>query len=229
MTRPSPLALSGASALKLFFACVLVLSVSSAFGGRAQQHPAPVPPSQPTSPPHTTSTAPNVTEPSTVFDRWELAQRSKNKLVYPVIAEGDNCFLAPLNGLLLSTVDTANLDAPAKAKREDKNGCAALRKHKMIQAEAHLRKAVKLWPKYLAAWVVLGQVLEVQQKVDEAYSACSQPLTTDSNYLPAYLCLADISARSENWNKVLQLSTHALAIDPTDDAVVLPSKTGQPG
>jgi predicted Zn-dependent protease len=69
-----------------------------------------------------------------------------------------------------------------------------------------LRKAVKQWPKDSAAWVVLGQVLEAQQKTDEAYGACSQPLATDSNYLPAYLCLADISAHSENWNKVLQLS-----------------------
>jgi len=82
-----------------------------------------------------------------------------------------------------------------------------------------LRKAVKQWPKDSAAWVVLGQVLEAQQKTDEAYGACSQPLATDSNYLPAYLCLADISAHSENWNKVLQLSTRALEIDPTNNAV----------
>jgi len=146
-------------------------------------------------------------------------RRSDNKLVSPVIAERDNCFLAPLNELLLPTVDVANLDAPSEAKREDMDGCAALRKHKMIQAEGHLRSAVKQWPQYLSAWVVLGQVLEVQQKMEEAYGACSQPLTTDSNYLPAYLCLADISARSESWSKVLQLSTRALEIDATDDAV----------
>jgi len=33
--------------------------------------------------------------------------------------------------------------------------------------------------------------------------------------LPAYLCLADISARSENWDNVLSLSNRALAIDPS--------------
>jgi tetratricopeptide (TPR) repeat protein len=82
-----------------------------------------------------------------------------------------------------------------------------------------LRKAVKQWPKYLAAWVVLGQVLAAQQKTEEAQDACSQPLATDSNYLPAHLCLADISARAESWDKVLQLSTRALKIDPTNDAV----------
>jgi tetratricopeptide (TPR) repeat protein len=64
----------------------------------------------------------------------------------------------------------------------------------------------------------LGQVLGAQQKTAEAYGACSQPLATDSNYLPAYLCLADLSAHSESWNTVLQLSTRALEIDPTNDA-----------
>ena len=44
-------------------------------------------------------------------------------------------------------------------------------------------------------------------------------MATDSNYLPAYLCLADISAHSESWDKVLQLSTRALEIDPTNNAV----------
>jgi tetratricopeptide (TPR) repeat protein len=146
-------------------------------------------------------------------------QRSYNKLVSSMIAEGDDCFLPPLNGLVRSTVGIADLQVPSKAQREDKDGCAALRNSKIIEAEAHLRKAVKQWPKYSAAWVVLGQVLEAQQKTDEAYDACSQPLATDSNYLPAYLCLADISAHSESWNKVLQLSTRALEIDSTDDAV----------
>jgi tetratricopeptide (TPR) repeat protein len=62
-------------------------------------------------------------------------------------------------------------------------------------------------------------VLEAQRKTAEAFGACSQPLATDSNYLPAYLCLADIAAHSASWNKVLQLSSRALEIDPANDAV----------
>lgn len=44
------------------------------------------------------------------------------------------------------------------------------------EAESHFRKAVKQWPKYWAAWVVLGQLLAAQQKTKEADDACSQPL-----------------------------------------------------
>jgi tetratricopeptide (TPR) repeat protein len=180
----------------------------------APQPPAAPPPKSPTPPPPTDF--PSANNP---WDQNELMQHSNNKLVSSTIAEGDSCFLPPLNGLLRSRVGIADLQVPSKAQREHKDGCAALRNSKVVEAEAHLRKAVKQWPKYLAAWVVLGQVLEAQQKTDEAYGACSQPLATDSNYLPAYLCLADISVHSESWNKVLQLSTRALEIDPTNNAV----------
>jgi tetratricopeptide (TPR) repeat protein len=183
MARVSTLAPFGGSALKLFCACVLTLSVSSAFaqqGGGA--HPAP-PPQAPPSPPPNAPTPPPPTSPSPTdfpsannpWDQNELMQRSYNKLVSSMIAEGDNCFLPPLNGLVRSRVGIADLQVPSKAQREHKDGCAALRNSKIIEAEAHLRKAVQQWPKYLAAWVVLGQVLEAQQKTDEAYGACSQP------------------------------------------------------
>jgi hypothetical protein len=216
MTRLSTVAFFGRSALKLFCACVLTLSVSSAF---AQQHPAP-PPQAPPSPPSKAAPPPaDFPSANNPWDQNELIQRNDNKLVSPMIAGGDNCFLPPLNGLLRFNVGIADLQVPAKAQREHEDGCAALRHSKTIEAEGHLRKAVKQWPKDLAAWVVLGQLLEAQHKTDEAYGACSQPLATDSNYLPAYLCLADISAHSESWTEVLELSTHALEIDPTNNAV----------
>jgi tetratricopeptide (TPR) repeat protein len=142
-----------------------------------------------------------------------------NKPVSPQVAKENTCFLPPLTGLRPATVRIADLQIPAKAQKEHENGCAALRNNKITEAESHLRKAVKQWPAYLAAWVVLGQVLEAQQKLEEAHDACSQPLAADSNYLPAYLCLADISARLQSWDKVLQLSTRALEIDPTTTAV----------
>lgn len=91
----------------------------------------------------------------------------------------------------------------------------------MADAEKHLRNAVKQWEKYPAAWVMLGQSFEAEQKMSEAREACSQPITGGSapNYLPALLCLADISARQQHWDEVLKLSGRALEIDPTTDVV----------
>lgn len=132
-------------------------------------------------------------------------------------AEND-CFLPPLNGAHSATVEVANLQVPPKVQKEYESGCAAAKSKKMADAENHLRKVVKQYEKYAAAWVLLGQVLEARQKIDEARDACSRPLTTVSNYLPSYLCLTDISARSNQWDEVLKFSARALEIDPVANA-----------
>jgi tetratricopeptide (TPR) repeat protein len=183
----------------------------------AQQGAHPPPPSPPPAP---------ESKPSTDFppanNPWEenqLLYGGRGKMVSPLIGQGGNCFLPPLNGLDRSSVGVTDLQAPSKAQREEMEGCAALRNNKAVEAEAHLRKAVKEWSKYSAPWVVLGQILEAQQKLDRAYDACSKPLTDDPKYLPAYLCMADVSAHSEKWNQVLQLSNRALELDPSNNAV----------
>lgn len=131
----------------------------------------------------------------------------------------DNCFLPPLNGLHTTTVGVTDLRIPEQAKKEYESACGALGKKNMIEAEKHLRKAVKQYQQYSAAWVMLGQTLESQQKMAEARTACSQPIATNSNYLPAYLCQADISGRLQSWDDMLKLSARALEIDPTSNAV----------
>jgi Tetratricopeptide repeat len=176
--------------------------------GGAPPPPPPPPPSAPTS--------------ATKFDQEQLVLDSNSKAGSPKDAKDakeDDCFLPPLNGVHAATVGVADLQIPAKAKSEYEHGCAALRSKNMAEAEKHLRNAVKQYQKYAAAWVMLGQSLEVEQKTEEARDACSQPIAGGSDYLPAFLCLADISARLQNWDEVLKLSTRVLAIDPTTDAV----------
>lgn len=195
----------------LFCSWVLSVSPASAQGGGA--HPAPAPAPTPTPAPASRPTTKMPSNPNP----WGQDQLlySSHKMVSPSSRPSD-CFLPPLNGMDRSSVGVTDLQAPSKAQGELRDGCAALRNNKAVEAEAHLRKAVKEWPKYSGAWIVLGQVLESQRKLDKAYDACSQPLTTDSKYLPAYLCLADVSAHTENWNQVFQLSNRALEIDSNE-------------
>lgn len=231
MKRASTLSPFGRQILKILCAGALVLHIVPALaqqGGGA--HPAPPPSQSPAPPPSKAPSPPSSHDPgfpsaTNPFDQNELIQRSYNKPVVSKIGKSDNCFLPPLNGLGPATVGIADLQVPAKAQREHEDGCAALSSNKIIEAESYLRKAVKQWPKYSAAWIELGQILEAQQKTKEAHDACSQPLATDSNYLPAYLCLADIYGRSQSWDKVLQLSNRALEIDP-DSAVAYDYNAG---
>jgi tetratricopeptide (TPR) repeat protein len=214
----------GRRPLKLLWAVGLILSAISAIaqqGGGTRPAPAPPPTAPPTVPQPSTAPPPSTTFPSAT-DPWEMNRlilNSGNKPESSRIAREDNCFLPPLNGLRPVTMGITDLRVPAKAQRERDEGCASLRKKNLVAAESRFRKSVKRWPAYLDAWIVLGQVLEAQQKLQEAHDACSQALTVNSVYLPAYLCLADISARSENWGEVLRLSNRALEIDPTTNPV----------
>jgi tetratricopeptide (TPR) repeat protein len=170
----------------------------------------------PAGPPPTTSMHPTV---NSKFDADKVLFDSNGKPISPNDAKADNCFLPPLNGLHIVTASAAELQIPAKSQHEYENGCSALRNKKIPEAENHLRKAVKDDAKFPSAWVVLGQVLEAEQKMDDARNACSQSVTANPSYVPAYLCLADISARSKNWDEVLKQSAHALELDPVTDAV----------
>ena len=136
----------------------------------------------------------------------------------PIATNEYKCFLPPLNALQAATVGIADLQVPAKPRQEYEDGCSALRNKKMADAEKHLRKAIQQYAKYSAAWVLLGQVLEAQQKMDEAREACSKPLAVSANYLPAFLCLTVISARSKKWDDVLTYSVRVLELDPTANA-----------
>jgi tetratricopeptide (TPR) repeat protein len=133
----------------------------------------------------------------------------------PAAEKDENCFLAPLNGLQMSGEGSFDVQVPAKTQREFDEGCSSLRSKKLADAEAHLRKAVHQDPKFSAAWVLLGQIFAAQQKMEDAHDACSRAV---GSYLPAYLCLADISARAKNWDDVLRLSSLALEIDPATAA-----------
>jgi len=126
------------------------------------------------------------------------------------------CSIQPFPGLAgFTSVD--GLEVPAKAQKEYGAACSALKSNRLGASEQHLRKAIQIYPKYVAGWVMLGQILEAQQQPDQARRACSQASDADPNYLPSYLCLAEIDGREERWDEVLRHTTRALELDPLHD------------
>jgi tetratricopeptide (TPR) repeat protein len=127
--------------------------------------------------------------------------------------EMDECLLPPLNLVKSPLVSASALAAPAKAKKEYADACAALKQKKTEIAEKHLRNAVQKYFKYSAAWVTLGQLLASQNNIAEARKACAQGSTVEPNYIPAYLCLAELAARERAWGDVLLFSNRVLQLD----------------
>jgi tetratricopeptide (TPR) repeat protein len=148
------------------------------------------------------------------MDRVQVVTDDNGK---PIATSEYACFLPPLNSVSPATVGVVDLKASPESQDEFQSACRSLRKNQIADAEKHLHKAVKRYDRYAAAWVLLGQLLEIQQKLEPARDACSRSLNASSSYLPGFLCLADISTRQEQWLDALTFSARALAIDPTSN------------
>jgi hypothetical protein len=207
--KPNPASRAFCSCAANFLYAVTVIALTiSAF---AQRKGAPAAPSLPAAPVAAPAPGPSSLEPTNVVYENGIPTSTSG-------TPGDNCFLPPLNGVRLGTVGVVDLKIPDKAQKDYQESCTAIKNKKLADAEKHLHKAVKQYPSYSAAWVLLGQVLAAQQKTKEALDACSQPVGADSSYLPAYLCLTDISTRLDHWGDALKFSSRALDIDPTTNA-----------
>jgi tetratricopeptide (TPR) repeat protein len=62
---------------------------------------------------------------------------------------------------------------------------------------------------------MLGQTQKDAGKLNDAEQSCRQGRQTDPNYLPAYLCLADIAANQQKWDQVADLTNHVIDAHPS--------------
>ena len=160
--------------------------------------------------------------PSTDQPRVNTAQPgvfmpSMDPMPKPVVIEDEMCLPWDLPDIRGATVSAIRLGVPSKARNEYEKACSAFKRKKLTQAEQHARGAIEQYSNYLAAWVMLGQVLQEEQKMQEAHDACSKALTVDPTYLPPYLCLAGLLDRENQWGDLLSLSGRFLGMNPVGD------------
>jgi tetratricopeptide repeat protein len=135
----------------------------------------------------------------------------------PVVIEDENCLPWNVSSAQDTAVSVTRLQVPSKARSEYKKACEANSKNKFDEAEKRARDAIGVFDGYSAAWVMLGVTLEEQKKRDEARNACVHAATIDPKYLPAYLCQAELSTRSQEWDKVLNLADLSLGLNYAGD------------
>ncbi len=135
----------------------------------------------------------------------------------PQMTEDESCMPWALSQIRGATVSVVRLEVPDKARSEYDKACGDFHKKKMADAEQHVRSAIEKYSNYVAAWVMLGQVLAAQQEADKAHEACSKANATDPTYLPPYLCLAELDAKAGNWEEILNVTKMALGLNPVGD------------
>jgi tetratricopeptide (TPR) repeat protein len=120
------------------------------------------------------------------------------------------CILQPYPGLS-NTVSARSLALPEKMQDEYQRACMALKSKKGTEAEKHLRKALRYSPDALG-WVMLGRLLEVMERWDEAAKACAEAVIQDPYYWPADVCLAEINAYQQKWKEAVEASNRAVSL-----------------
>jgi hypothetical protein len=135
----------------------------------------------------------------------------------PMVVEDETCLPWDLPDVRGATVSAIRLGVPSKARGEYEKACGAFKRKKLPEAEQHVRGAIDKYSNYLAAWVMLGQVLQGEQKMKEAHDACSEALRVDPTYLPPYLCLAGLLERENQWGDLLTMSNRFLGMNLVGD------------
>jgi tetratricopeptide (TPR) repeat protein len=112
----------------------------------------------------------------------------------------------------LFSVTTAG--APKDAGKALAKGRDAIRDKKNETAQEELKKAVRLYPKYAAAWFELGRLYETMNNNTEARKAYQEAMASDPKYLrplERLMMIAGLEGKSED---VATLSSRLIALDP---------------
>lgn len=150
----------------------------------------------------------------TCTDAWACPLSAQRSMPATPINDDPDCFLPPVAGIHSPTVSLTRLEVPQKARQEHEKACSALKHKKFSEAEEHLLKAINLYPDYAGAWVLLGQIQELEHKSNDAAESCNRAHRIDPSYAPAYLCLAYLQAADKKWEQLRQLTESLLQLHP---------------
>jgi len=197
-------------------ACVLALSLLAVHAAPAQKTRGPMPNPAPQAP---TSIPDSVPDPFIAISTLEASAAVSGDAGR--IVDSEACDSWTESGVHSPTVSATRLAVPGRASSEYQRACGAFKSKKLLEAEKHLRKAIDFYPDYPSAWVVLGQVLESEEKNQQAKAACARAEDLDPEYVASYLCLAEFAANDSDWTDLAKLSAQALALDPIGNPYAL--------
>jgi len=133
----------------------------------------------------------------------------------------EDCGAWTQTGSRSATVSITRLQVSGKARSEYQKVCSEFKKKKLTDAERDAQKVVGQFPKYPAAWVLLGEALFYEQQLDRAHTACAQASEVDPGYVSPYLCLAAIADTQQDWDQTDDMSDKALAVNPLQNPYAL--------
>jgi tetratricopeptide (TPR) repeat protein len=126
----------------------------------------------------------------------------------------DTIVLQQLGGGQGSTVSLTSMQAPGSARKAYEKAEKDLNKNDLKSAEKELTKAVTEYPKYAAAWTLLGMIQQSYKQVDEANKDFNQAIAADPQYAKPYYGLATIAVDSQNWKETIRFTDELNRLAP---------------
>jgi TolA-binding protein len=127
----------------------------------------------------------------------------------------DTITLAPLSGGGSgSTISLTSMQAPNSARHAYEKAQKAVAKEDLKEAEKELTKAVQEFPKFAAAWALLGMLHQNQNNIDQATKDFTQSIAADSQYVKPYFGLATIAAKQQNWKDAIHYTEQVTRLSP---------------
>src|SRR5215469_1158549 len=112
-----------------------------------------------------------------------------------------------------STISVASLSAPKNARQAYEKGRKAQFEKKFSEAEKELNKAVEFYPRYAAAWFLLGEVHRIQLQLDRAVQAYSEAIACEPEFVSPYFALTIIAINQKNWPEVQRLTDRLIRLN----------------
>jgi tetratricopeptide (TPR) repeat protein len=114
------------------------------------------------------------------------------------------------------TISVTSALAPAKAQKALEKGRELGKKGKWDEAQKWLQKAVEIYPKYAVAWFELGRVLGQKNDLEGSRHSFGQALEADPKYVSPYQGLAQLAARANHWQELVDVTSKLLGLNPVD-------------
>lgn len=113
-----------------------------------------------------------------------------------------------------STVSLLSLSAPKEARQAYEKGRKAEGEKNFDEAAKQLNQAVQIYPKYAAAWYLLGEIHRVQKQPDQAGKEYSQAIAADPPFVNPYYGLALIAIDQKRWQDAQRLTDRLTQLNP---------------
>ena len=119
--------------------------------------------------------------------------------------------MAHVEGL---TISATTAQAPRKARKYYDKGRELEEKANWDAALGYFQKAVAEYPLYAVAWLEMGRVQAQKGDTTGARQSLQRALAADSKFVSPYHELAEIGAREEKWQEVVDATDQLLKLNP---------------